>query len=261
MLLIKCNLRLRGKLHLITSIAEPLSHASRQFIESSFDVHVADSYSMAECQALTTGCLHFRGSHVNSDLAIFEVVDENYRPVPAGEPGAKVLVTNLYNSVQPLIRYEIGDVVTMSPTPCPCGSPLPLIQSIHGRTKERFWIEVNGSYRELQYYLFLAALHNYLDMAEHQVLQTGHNRFVVRAAPLPGRTLSAEKLRRLVMRSVCAEGLEDVVHVDIEVVDAIPPDPTTGKKQRARNLVGLPPEAGALQQSKVLEVSGSAQSN
>jgi phenylacetate-coenzyme A ligase PaaK-like adenylate-forming protein len=161
--------------------------------------------------------------------------------VPDGQPGAKVLVTNLYNLVQPMIRYEIGDTVTMSPTPCPCGSPLPLIQSIQGRTKERFWIEVNGSYRELPYYLFLAALHNYLDMAEHQVLQTGNNRFTVRAAPLPGKALSAERIAQLVMRSVCAEGLQDVVKVDIEVVDAIPRDPKTGKIQRARNLVGPPP--------------------
>ncbi|HMF19123.1 MAG TPA: hypothetical protein VKE98_18075 [Gemmataceae bacterium] len=239
------RLRLRGRLQLITSHAEPLPESSRDFITRAFGVHVADSYSMAECEALASGCLHFRGSHLNADLALFEVVDEHYRPVPDGRPGAKVLVTNLYNLVQPMIRYEIDDTVTMSPTPCPCGSPLPLIQSIDGRTKERFWIAVNGSYRELQYYLFLAALHNYLDMAEHQVLQTGTNRFVVRAAPLPGKVLSAERIAQLVRSSVCAEGLEDVVKVDIEVVDAIPRDPQTGKIHRARNLVG-PPPAGPL---------------
>ena len=44
------------------------------------------------------------------------MVDDEYRPVPAGVPGAKVLVTNLYNRVQPLIRYEVGDVVTLSPS-------------------------------------------------------------------------------------------------------------------------------------------------
>jgi phenylacetate-coenzyme A ligase PaaK-like adenylate-forming protein len=237
------RLQLRGCLQLITSHAEPLPESSRQFIESTFGVRVADFYSMAECLALTTGCLHFRGSHVNSDLALLEVVDEQYRPVPDGEAGAKVLVTDLCNTVQPMIRDEIGDVVTMSPTPCPCGSPLPLIQSIEGRTKERFWIEVNGAYRDLPYYLFLAPLHNYLDMAEHQVLQVGHNRFVVRAAPLPGKTLCPEKLRHLVMRSVRAEGLNDTLQVETEVVDMIAPDPKTGKNQRARNLVGPPPQA------------------
>src|SRR5262249_45764244 len=225
----------------VTNISEPLPATAREFIEQAFGVHVADCYAMAECLALSSGCPYYLGSHVNTDLALFEVVDDHYRPVPDGQPSSKGLVTSLYNRVQPLLRYEVGDVVTMSPWPCPCGSPLPLIQSIQGRTKERFWVEVNGAYREVPYYLFLAALHHYLEMAEHQVLQTGRNRFVVRAAPLPGKVLSAEMLRQLVLRSVRAEGLADFLTVEAEVVDAIRPDPQTGKVQRARNLVGPPP--------------------
>jgi phenylacetate-coenzyme A ligase PaaK-like adenylate-forming protein len=237
----RLRLRQGGRLRQVTNISEPLPEASRQLIEEAFGVHVADCYALAECLAVSSGCPCGPGSHVNADLALFEVVDDRYRPVPDGEPGSKVLVTNLYNRVQPMIRYEIGDVVTMSRSPCPCGSPMPLIRSIQGRTKERFWVEVDGAYRELPYYLFLAALHHYLDMAEHQVLQTGPNRFLVRAAPLPGRTLSAEKLRQLVLRSVRAEGLADRLTVEAEVVDAIRPDPHTGKLQRAKNLVGPPP--------------------
>jgi phenylacetate-CoA ligase len=239
----RLRLRQGGRLEQVTNISEPLPETSRELIEQAFGVHVADCYTMAECLALSSGCPYGRGSHVNADLALFEVVDDRYRPVPDGQPGSKVLVTNLYNRVQPLIRYEIGDVVTMSRSPCPCGSPMPLIQSIQGRTKERFWVEANGAYREVPYYLFLAALHHYLEMAEHQVLQTGHNRFLVRAAPLPGKALSAEKLRQLVLRSVRAEGLADLLTVEAEIVDAIRPDPQTGKLQRAKNLVGPPPGA------------------
>ena len=69
------------------------------------------------------------GMHVNADWAILEVVDENNRPVPDGEKGAKVLVTNLANYVQPIIRYEIGDIITMATEPCDCGSNLPFIKS------------------------------------------------------------------------------------------------------------------------------------
>src|SRR5205823_10944439 len=115
-----------GRLKGLTSAAEPLPPDARARIERAFGVHVSDCYMMAECPPLTTGCPEFPGSHVNADLALLEVVDDEYRPVPDGTPGAKVLVTNLYNLVQPLIRYEVGDVVTVSPSPCPCGSPLPL---------------------------------------------------------------------------------------------------------------------------------------
>jgi phenylacetate-coenzyme A ligase PaaK-like adenylate-forming protein len=235
------RLRLRqGGLRGLTNTSEPLPASSRAAIEEAFGVHVSDCYSMAECMALSSGCPVGEGSHVNSDLALFEVVDDDYRPVPPGTPGTRVLVTNLVNLVQPLIRYEIGDVVTLADGPCPCGSPFPRVQAVAGRTKERFWIEAGGEYRELPYYLFLAGLHHCTDLAEHQVLQTGRNRFVVRAAPQPGKTLSPDEVLRRVDQSVRAEGLADLLQVSVEVVPEIAPEPGSGKKPRARNLVGPP---------------------
>jgi phenylacetate-CoA ligase len=134
----------------------------------------------------------------------------------------------------------------MSPTPCPCGSPLPLIASVAGRTKERFWVNVAGRNRELPYYLFLAGLHHCTELAEHQVLQTGVNRFLVRVAPQPGRSLSPERVRQVVHRSVQAEGLADLLDIDVEVVDRILPEPGSGKMKRACNLVGSSPELHAV---------------
>jgi phenylacetate-CoA ligase len=46
-----------------------------------------------------------------------------------------VLVTNLANRVQPIIRYKMGDRVTINPDTCQCGSPFPVIHVI-GRTDE-----------------------------------------------------------------------------------------------------------------------------
>jgi phenylacetate-coenzyme A ligase PaaK-like adenylate-forming protein len=233
----RLRLRQNGRLRGLTSTSEPLPSASRALIERAFGVHVSNCYLMAECLALTTGCPQSTGAHLNSDLAMLEVVDDAYRPVPAGVPGAKVLVTNLYNWVQPLIRYEVGDVVTLSPSPCRCGSPFPLVQAVGGRTKDRFWLETEDGRREVPYYLFLAALHHCTELAEHQVLQTGPQHFVVRVAPQPGQSVSAERVRRLVSRSVEAEGLAHLLDMEVEVVDEIPRDPRTGKVMRARNLV------------------------
>ena len=53
--------------------------------------------------------------------------------MPPGTPGARVLVTNLHNLVQPIIRLEIADVMTMHPDPCPCGRPLTRAAAIDGR--------------------------------------------------------------------------------------------------------------------------------
>lgn len=53
-----------------------------------------------------------------SDACIVEPVDEHDRPVPPGHPSTAVLVTNLYNHTQPLIRYRIDDrFVQVPPSP------------------------------------------------------------------------------------------------------------------------------------------------
>jgi phenylacetate-coenzyme A ligase PaaK-like adenylate-forming protein len=146
-----------------------------------------------------------------------------------------------HDYVQPFIRYEVHDVVTLSPTRCPCGSVLPFISSIEGRTKDKLWIKTQEGYRDLPYYLFLAALHNELDMAEHQVVQKGVNSYTLRALPLPGRSLSPDRLRQLVFQSVSSEGLEKHVHLDVEIVNAIERGPS-GKAIRVKNEFGPPPE-------------------
>lgn len=52
--------------------------------------------------------------------------------MPRGKPSDGVLLTNLANRVQPLIRYAMGDQVTMHEAPCDCGSPFPVIE-VNGR--------------------------------------------------------------------------------------------------------------------------------
>jgi phenylacetate-CoA ligase len=237
----RLHLQATGDLKQIINISEPLPQLSRADVENAFGLAVSDRYAMGECLALSSGCPTHPGCHLNADWAILEVVDEAYHPVPPGQKGAKVLLTNLYNFVQPFIRYEVDDAVMMSSTPCPCGSILPLIRSIDGRSKDKLWIEREGRYQELPYYLFLAALHNELDMAEHQIIQNGANRYTLKAMPLRGRSLSPSRLRRLVFQSVESEGLEKYINLKIEIVDQIERGPS-GKAIRVKNTFGPPPD-------------------
>jgi phenylacetate-coenzyme A ligase PaaK-like adenylate-forming protein len=86
--------------------------------------------------ASATECNRHAGLHLFEDQILFEVMDDEYRPVPDGKPGSRLLITNLYNRTQPLIRYELNDLVTLSPNPCPCGRPFPLLKSIEGRSDD-----------------------------------------------------------------------------------------------------------------------------
>jgi phenylacetate-coenzyme A ligase PaaK-like adenylate-forming protein len=47
-----------------------------------------------------------------SDTCIAECTDEAGQPVPPGVASSKVLVTNLHNLTQPIIRYELTDRFT-----------------------------------------------------------------------------------------------------------------------------------------------------
>ncbi|MFC5996655.1 phenylacetate--CoA ligase family protein [Pseudonocardia hispaniensis] len=69
------------------------------------------------------------------DGCVIELVDDHDRPVPPGTPSAKVLVTNLHNRVQPLIRYELTDRFVAEP---PAAGHGHLRARVQGRSDEVF---------------------------------------------------------------------------------------------------------------------------
>ncbi|WP_430781535.1 phenylacetate--CoA ligase family protein [Actinoplanes sp. G11-F43] len=127
-----------GRLHidplLVITSAETLSGTERDDIRAVFSGRLRDQYGCSEFMGLAHGCDR-DWLHVNADWAILEPVDEAYRPVPAGQPSHTVLLTNLANRVQPIIRYDLGDSVTVRPEPCECGNRLPAIR-VSGRTAD-----------------------------------------------------------------------------------------------------------------------------
>jgi len=110
---------------------ETLSPAVRQRIESALGCRVRNSYGASEFLAMGWECGAGR-LHLNTDWLVLEPVDEHNRPVPPGQPSCCVLLTNLANTVQPLIRYAMGDQVTLHDERCTCGSPFPVVD-VQGR--------------------------------------------------------------------------------------------------------------------------------
>ena len=127
-----------GRLHihpvLINAAGETLSTAKRRLIGTEFGCRVGNYYGSSEAIGLTYECAAQR-LHVNSDWYLLEPVDAHNRAVPAGRPSDGVLITNLANRIQPIIRYQMGDRVTMDADPCTCGSPFPSMQVV-GRSDD-----------------------------------------------------------------------------------------------------------------------------
>src|SRR5262249_29929768 len=107
----RLHLNAGGPLRPAINMNDPLSRGARKLASSAFGVPITNNYATGEFMILSLGCLKGHGMHLQADWVIMEVVDRDNRPVPPGQPGEKVLLTNLYNRVQPFIRYEVGDVV------------------------------------------------------------------------------------------------------------------------------------------------------
>lgn len=127
-----------GRLHihpvLISAAGETLTAAARQRIAEAFDCRVTNYYGSSEAIGLTFECSAQR-SHINTDWYIVEPIDEHHQPVPPGQLSHDVLVTNLANRIQPIIRYPLGDRVAIAAESCSCGSPFPTIEVV-GRTDD-----------------------------------------------------------------------------------------------------------------------------
>lgn len=117
---------------------ESLNTSTQARLTDTWHSPFANTYGCSEFLALATSCPHGH-LHFNHDWAILECVDEQGRPVPPGETGSTTLLTNLCNHVQPIIRYDLGDRITIRPEPCACGSPFPVIE-VQGRCSKNLYV-------------------------------------------------------------------------------------------------------------------------
>ncbi len=123
--------RLRLRPREIWTGGEVLSEPTRLRVQRAFGCRVRSAYGASEFLPIAWECPH-RNLHVNSDWVVLEPIDRAGRPVGPGVRSHSVLLTNLANHIQPLIRYDLGDSVTIHTEACACGSHFPAI-SVEGR--------------------------------------------------------------------------------------------------------------------------------
>jgi phenylacetate-coenzyme A ligase PaaK-like adenylate-forming protein len=98
-------------------------------------IRVFETYGATEYAPIAAECA-FGNKHLFEDRAIVEVVDADGRAVAPAERGDRVLLTVLDRRTQPLIRYEISDLVRERPGTCACGRSFRMIESIEGRVED-----------------------------------------------------------------------------------------------------------------------------
>jgi len=127
--------RLRIAPEIVSCSSELLTPEMAERLEETWGVRPFNLFATTE--GLWGGdCREHAGIHLFEDMTRVENVDEDGHPVPDGVPGARLLVSNLFNYTQPLLRLELADAVTLTSEPCACGSPLRRMQSIAGRSDD-----------------------------------------------------------------------------------------------------------------------------
>lgn len=137
--------RLQIKPTVIFTSSEVLTEQTRRRVEDAWGKILFNEYAATESGGLAAERSDHRGLYLFEDLVIFEVVDEQNRPVPPGIYGDKVLLTALFNRTQPLIRYELHDRVKLAAEPYSDNFPFALIDGIQGRTEDTLYFpDVQG---------------------------------------------------------------------------------------------------------------------
>lgn len=195
---------------LLAISAEGLPQAEYGRIARVFDANVGNSYAASECMFMSAMCSE-GWLHVNSDWVTFEPVDTDYRPVAPGEQSHTVLISNLANRVQPILRYDLGDSVLQRPDPCPCGNPLLAIR-VQGRSADVLTFRTPGGEVRLPPLALSQAIESVRGLTLFQIAQSAPEGLELRLQIAP--TADADTVWREAeasLRKMLAEhGLEHV---------------------------------------------------
>lgn len=145
----------------------------REKIEKVFNAKVFDTYG-GDGVVISGQCT--KGNHHVLDLGVIvEIVDDNYNVVPDGEIG-RVLITDLHNTVMPLIRYEIGDLGAKTSINCKCGSKFSTIMNPIGRDTDVIKLS-NGISLFVHYFTFL--FEYYSEILQFQVREIEQDKLLI----------------------------------------------------------------------------------
>lgn len=128
----------------LISVAEVLEESDKEKIETAFNIRVDQIYQCTE-GFLACSC-KYGNLHINEDIVKVEkeyLDDTKTRYVP--------IITDLYRSSQPIIRYRLNDILVEKKGICECGLVFSIIYKIEGRQDDIFIFDsIDG--KEIQIY-------------------------------------------------------------------------------------------------------------
>lgn len=155
----RLNLQLKKPLKMVKGTSEKIYESYHEEVEKAFGTKIISEYGAAETGIIAFECPN--GSmHINMEGVIVEELDN------------EIVVTNLQMHSFPVLRYKLGDYITLSNEQCECGMKHSIIEEVTGRIGNVVY-GTNLNYPNLYfYYIFKNLSSNHQINLTYQVIQT-----------------------------------------------------------------------------------------
>jgi phenylacetate-CoA ligase len=217
--------RLKIRPRRISTNSEPLLDEARAMALEAWGVNIHDTWGSVEIGLAASEGESFAGMTLAEDFLIFEAVDADNRPVADLARAEKVLVTKLYGTVMPLIRYEVTDSLIIDAGPNPDAPGCRRIREVKGRSDA--WFVYSGNIR-IHPMSFRGVLGQDRHISEYQVQQTPDG---ARVLAIVHGSFSPTPLEKALVETLAEAGLQGA-KVTVEPVAELPRHPETNKLKR-----------------------------
>lgn len=131
----------KGITKAIFPTAETITSEMREVVEPFFHSKMYNQYASSEGAPFIFECSEGY-LHLELQSGVFEVLDDDNRPATTG----RLVVTSFTTYGTPLIRYDIGDSITLEDVnkTCSCGNNNPMVKEILGRIDDFIFSPENG---------------------------------------------------------------------------------------------------------------------
>lgn len=218
---------------IVVSSAEALFPEQRRNIAQALGARVINLYGCREVGIVALECAEAGGMHLMEERVLVDVA-----PSEDGGPG-RLLVTDLDNRGFPFLRYEIGDLGELDPTPCACGRSLRKLKTVAGRAfdvvRAPSGRAVGGTFWSLLLRTAVNGIENW------QVLQLAPDRLEIRVTPRG--VMNAQAQQRIRQEIATALGPE----LTVLIVESDRLEPLASGKHRF--VVALPDQAAPAERS------------
>lgn len=199
----------------IISSADYLDEGTRLECREVLGVAPVQMYGAVETGRVGCECSLRDGLHLFTDFVVPELLPLDGEGTPRVH---RVVLTDLTNRVMPFIRYDQGDLAEVVEGPCECGSVFPRIRLLYARSSDVVRLLDGDTMSALR---LGGPLWDVPGLDVFKIVQDPSLRLVVKAVMKEGSDNAA---LRAAVAGVAA--LVPALRVDLELVDAIPANPS-----------------------------------